>query len=301
LLDEPGLTLHGKAQSDLLRYIENRILPEHQVIYSTHSPFMVPAQRLADVRVVEDVVIYTDPRRPIVKGTKVSADVLSVDRDTIFPLQAHLGYEITQSLFIGKDCILVEGPSDVVYLQVMSQALQTRSREHLNSRWTLCPTGGLDKVSSFASLFSGNHLNIVALCDYGAGDKSKIERLRQSQILKTGRVLTAADFSGKPESDIEDLFDVQFYCDLVSKALGLKKANIITPETLIKVDPSTQRTVKQMEAACRKLPADTPDFGHFVPANWLLRHPELLDGSEPALATSLDRFERLFKTLNSLL
>ena len=58
LLDEPGLTLHGKAQSDLLRYIEERILPEHQVIYTTHSPFMVPAQRLADVRVVEDVVDY---------------------------------------------------------------------------------------------------------------------------------------------------------------------------------------------------------------------------------------------------
>jgi len=71
LLDEPGLTLHGKAQSDLLRYIEKRILPAHQVIYSTHSPFMVPAQRLADVRVVEDVVDYTDPRRPIVNGTKV--------------------------------------------------------------------------------------------------------------------------------------------------------------------------------------------------------------------------------------
>src|SRR5690606_40462103 len=40
------------------------------------------------------------PRRPVVKGTKVSADVLSVDKDTLFPLQAHLGYEITQSLFV---------------------------------------------------------------------------------------------------------------------------------------------------------------------------------------------------------
>lgn len=301
LLDEPGLTLHGKAQSDLLRYIESRILPEHQVIYSTHSPFMVPAQRLADVRVVEDVVIYTDPRRPTVKGTKVSADVLSVDRDTIFPLQAHLGYEITQSLFIGKDCILVEGPSDVVYLQVMSQALQSRGREHLNPRWAICPTGGLDKVSSFASLFAGNHLNIVALCDYGAGDKTKIERLRQSQILKAGRVLTAADFSGKVESDVEDLFDAGFYCDLVSRALGLKKGNVITPETAAKADANTQRIVKQVEAACRVLPAGTPDFGHFVPANWLLRHPDLLDGNGAPIATSLDRFEQMFKAINALL
>ena len=157
LLDEPGLTLHGKAQSDLLRYIESRILPEHQVIFTTHSPFMVPAQRLADVRVVEDVVDYRDPRRPVVKGTKVSADVLSVDKDTLFPLQAHLGYEITQSLFIGKDCLLVEGPSDVVYLQVVSRALQSRGRVGLDNGWTICPTGGLDKVGAQICLRSMRH------------------------------------------------------------------------------------------------------------------------------------------------
>jgi energy-coupling factor transporter ATP-binding protein EcfA2 len=42
LLDEPGLTLHGKAQEDLLRYFSDKLLPNHQVIFSTHSPFMVP-------------------------------------------------------------------------------------------------------------------------------------------------------------------------------------------------------------------------------------------------------------------
>ncbi|MGD9602555.1 MAG: AAA family ATPase [Gammaproteobacteria bacterium] len=98
LLDEPGLTLHGKAQSDLLRYIQERLLPTHQVIYSTHSPFMVPAERLSDVRVVEDVVEHDDRGRALVKGTKVSADVLSVDRDTLFPLQGHLNMITSQSI-----------------------------------------------------------------------------------------------------------------------------------------------------------------------------------------------------------
>lgn len=63
LLDEPGLSLHGKAQSDLLRYITERLLPDHQVIYSTHSPFMVPPDRLHNVRVVEDVIEH-GPYRP---------------------------------------------------------------------------------------------------------------------------------------------------------------------------------------------------------------------------------------------
>lgn len=206
LLDEPGLTLHGKAQADLLRYIQDRLLPSHQVIYSTHSPFMVPAERLAEVRVVEDVVERDDRGRPVVHGTKVSADVLSVDRDTLFPLQGHLGYEITQSLFIGKNTLLVEGPSDILYLQVLSQALKNRKRQGLDPRWTICPSGGIDKIWSFAALFGGNKLNIAVLCDYGDGDRKKVERLKQSQILKAGQILTAADFTGKKESDVEDIF-----------------------------------------------------------------------------------------------
>jgi len=301
LLDEPGLTLHGKAQADLLRYIEERILPEHQVIYSTHSPFMVPTQRLSDVRVVEDVVDFRDARRPVVHGTKVSADVLSVDPDTLFPLQAHLGYEITQSLFIGKHCILVEGPSDVVYLQVLSRALQARKRTFLDPRWTICPTGGLDKITSFASLFAGNNLNIVALCDYGAGDKNKVERLRQTQILKVGRVLTAADFSGKSESDVEDLFDPDVYCAMVTAAMGVEQKHAITPEGAQKAAPDTVRIVKQVEAACRVLPLDAPEFGHFLPADWLIRHPDFLDGDTPEIQRSLERFEAVFVALNQFI
>jgi len=301
LLDEPGLTLHGKAQSDLLRYIESRILPEHQVIYTTHSPFMVPAQRLADVRVVEDVVDYREPRRPVVKGTKVSADVLSVDKDTLFPLQAHLGYEITQSLFVGKHSLLVEGPSDVVYLQVISRALQARGRTGLDGEWTICPTGGLDKVWSFASLFSGNNLNIAVLCDYGSGDKSKVERLRQSQILKTGRVLTATDFTGKTESDVEDLFAPALYCELVNQALGLRGGNAITVKKAEAAGTGTPRIVKQVEALCRTLPGDIPEFNHYRPAEWLLRHPEFLDGDKQAVAESLETFELAFKELNAFL
>jgi len=46
LLDEPGLALHATAQNDLLRYMEEKLAPEHQVIYTTHSPFMIYSEHL---------------------------------------------------------------------------------------------------------------------------------------------------------------------------------------------------------------------------------------------------------------
>ena len=56
LLDEPALNLHARAQADLLRYISERLAPHHQVIYTTHSPFMIDPDKLEWTRTVEDVV-----------------------------------------------------------------------------------------------------------------------------------------------------------------------------------------------------------------------------------------------------
>jgi hypothetical protein len=162
LLDEPGLTLHGKAQADLLRFFKEKLSPHHQIIYSTHSPFMVPADELSSVRIVEDRVDTSSPRRKPL-GTKVRGDVLTRDPDTLFPLQGALGYEISQSLFVGKNTLLVEGPSDIIYVHALSDALRRRGRSGLDTRWTLCPAGGIDKIRPFAALFAGNALNSPGL------------------------------------------------------------------------------------------------------------------------------------------
>lgn len=296
LLDEPGLTLHGKAQADLLRYIKQRLLVDHQVIYTTHSPFLVPANQLSNVRVVEDVVQYPKQGKgkPTILGTKVTAEVLSVDSDTLFPLRSHLGYEITQSLFIGENTLLVEGPSDILFLQAASNALKKRSRTWLNARWTICPTGGIDKVHSFASLFAGNNLNIAVLTDYSEGDKKKIERLRQSQILKASQIFTTTEFTGLDESDIEDFFSPEFYAKLLNLAFSVPSTELIDAVKL-KAAAETPRLVKQAEALFRLMP-NLQEFDHFTPAAYLIRNLELLDDDQ-----SLLRFEEAFKKLNALL
>lgn len=299
LLDEPGLTLHGKAQADLLRYIEDRLLPEHQVIYTTHSPFMVPADQLDTVRIVEDVVIGGG-RRPTIHGTKVSGDVLRVDKDTLFPLQGALGYEISQSLFIGQNTLLVEGPSDIVYLQVVSEALRKRGQQSLDPRWTLCPSGGIDKISPFVSLFGGNKLSIAVLCDLATGQKGKVERLRRD-VLNAGQLFTAIDFTGKQESDIEDFFHPAQYAELLNQTFGLAGALALDEQKLLAADPNTERLVKKAEAAFKAMPADSPEFDHFAPAAWLLRNAAFMEAETAEATHTLRIFESSIVALNRCL
>jgi hypothetical protein len=60
LLDEPGLSLHARAQEDLLRYFEQELKGDHQVLYTTHSRFMVDVKHFERVRIVQDKTIESD-------------------------------------------------------------------------------------------------------------------------------------------------------------------------------------------------------------------------------------------------
>jgi predicted ATPase len=120
LLDEPGLNLHASAQADLLEFIED-LSKDYQILYTTHSPFMIDATKLPRIRTVVETK----------DGSKVSDSIQEKDPNTLFPLQAALGYNIAQNLFISKNNLLVEGASDLLYLQVISSLLSSAGREGL--------------------------------------------------------------------------------------------------------------------------------------------------------------------------
>lgn len=301
LLDEPGLTLHGKAQADLLRYFTEKLAPHHQLIFTTHSPFMVPADDLPAVRIVEDYITSPRPGQWISEGTKVREDPLVTDRDTLFPLQGALGYELTQTLFIGKHTLLVEGPGDILYLQAWSSALQRRGKACLDRRWTICPAGGIDKIQPFVGLFVGAKLDIAALTDFTKGDKRKLESLRQNRILEGGRLLTFAGLIGMEEADIEDVIAPGLYADIINRAFDLSPEHHLTAENLDVANPGTTRLVKKAEAYFQMLPPGMPEFDHYTPAAWLFQHPEMLDGVSGEVAETLYRAERVIEALNRLL
>ena len=138
------------------------------------------------------------------------------------------------------------------------------------------------------------------LCDLASGDKSKIERLRKSQVLKASQLFTATDFTGKSESDIEDFLHPELFVRLLNSAYSLSKKNLLSVAKLDAALGTTERIVKKAEAAFRSMTLDVQEFDHFYPSDWLIRNPTfLVDGSE--LDETLDRFEKAFKVINKVL
>jgi hypothetical protein len=204
-------------------------------------------------------------------------------------------------LFIGKHTLLVEGVSDIVYLQSLSHALKSKKRTYLDELWTICPSGGLGNVRGFVSLLGGNKIDVAVLADQTKQDMKKIEELCRSQILKSGRVWTISDFTGKLESDIEDLFEPELFVSMVNSAFSLTAKRALTVASLDSADTSTTRLVKKAEAVFRVLPETFPTYDHFTPAAWLLSNLHVLNSDSPAVMSTLDRAEALFTEINKAL
>jgi hypothetical protein len=299
LLDEPGLSLHGKAQEDLLRYFEAEIAtnPKHQLIYTTHSPFMVDPRHFERVRIVQDKGIDSEAEFSRDEdGTKVLGDVLEAGPDSLFPLQGALGYEIYQALFVGPNCLVVEGVSDLLFIQTISGILQRNGRIGLDSRWTITPVGGSDKVPTFVALIgSQKGLNVATLIDFQKVDQQVIENLYKKKLLKKQQVLTFADFTAQSEADIEDMFDPAFYIELVNGEFGSSLSAKLEVTDLAGRAPRILVRLNEYFAA-RPLTGGAK-FNHYRPARYFAEKASNL--TIPTL--TLDRFDAAFQALNALL
>lgn len=110
LMDEPDAYLSALGQQDLLRVLEDHAHPEDsdrsdQIVYVTHSPFLINRNAGHRVRVVD-------------KGTRDEGTrrVKDVTQNHYEPLRTSLGAFIAETAFIGGDNLFVEGISDQVLI-----------------------------------------------------------------------------------------------------------------------------------------------------------------------------------------
>ena len=295
LLDEPGLSLHAKAQGDLLRFFEDQLKPHHQLIYTTHSPFMIDPSHFEWVRIVQDLSIEPESEKLSAdqQGTKVTTEVFKATQDSLFPLQGALGYDIHQTLFIGPNCLIVEGVSDKLYIETVSGLLQRNNEAGLDPKWTITPVGGFSKVSTFVSLIGSQEtMNIATLIDFHKKEEQEIENLWNKTAQKKQGVHLCG-FRHRQEADVEDMFDPDFYLDLVNEEYGCS----ITMSDLTQRHP---RILKRIDSYLENnaFPHNA-QFNHYRPARYFQENITTLKNN--LNEHQLNRWRDTFSTLNCLL
>jgi energy-coupling factor transporter ATP-binding protein EcfA2 len=285
LLDEPGLSLHALAQADFLAYIRE-LSAHHQIIYTTHSPFMVDSARLEAVRVVEDRVK---------EGTRITGDLAGSSDESVFPLQAALGYSIAQNLFIAKKNILIEGPADLILLQHMGALLEAGGKQGLGDA-ILVPVGGLDKLATFVALLGSNKLKFV-VHDRAGAPHQKLDDLIRQKLIERKRVLDFSMFldPAPAEADIEDLLPADAYIAAFNRAYAKELNGVTLTAAELGAQPRMIERINHWLKTKGIALLKDGSFNHYRVAQAVL----------PALTAAalqpdeLARFERLFDRVHS--
>jgi energy-coupling factor transporter ATP-binding protein EcfA2 len=245
LLDEPGLHLHPTAQQELIAFFE-KLSEKNQILYSTHSPFLIDGENIHRVR-------------PVTEGesghSHVSVETWPKDRETIFPLQAAAGYAMVRGLFKHARNVLVEGMSDYYYLHALSHQCKATNRKSLPPDIYLTACGGTKLVGHLASLFLGQEVRPLILLD---GDDAG--RVRKDALMKelysghSNAVLMLDAVLGREGQEVETE-------DMIGQVLILPALNSLLekPIKIAEVDTKAGSLPSVIKAAAARQKIALPD------------------------------------------
>jgi putative AbiEii toxin of type IV toxin-antitoxin system/AAA ATPase-like protein len=214
LLDEPGLHLHPTAQEKLLAFFQ-RISAKNQIIYSTHSMFMVDADHVDNVRTV-----YLRPRDAADPKSRAYTHVSEGtepegDRDTLLPMQAAGAYRLAQTMFLGKRTLIVEGISDYWLFKALSHYLRDHGGGGVHDDTLLLWAGGTSHILPLASVMASreqmgpNRMAVLLDSDRAGLDKARklVELMAHGQdsVILLGEALGIAKAEGEDVPEFSEL------------------------------------------------------------------------------------------------
>ena len=287
LLDEPGTALHAMAQKDFLRFMDERLSPRCQVLYTTHSPFMIDLEKLHRIRLVQDMDGV---------GTVITDDPVHNDRETVFPLQMALGYQMAQTLFLSPHCLMVNSPSDLIYLQILGDMVASEAGPRIDPRWVIIPVGSTDNLSTLVTLLGDNYVSVAVMMDLTPTNKEKIEAINRKNELEGENPVKWVQVTRVRDADIEDLFDPKVYLQLVNLSYANQLDHTLTMRSITESNP---RIVERLKVYFAKTGIAGGVFDRYVPAAYLLENFD--DFKVHISEDTIEKAKTLVERINSLI
>ena len=215
LLDEPARNLHPTQQMGISDLLKN-LAGSNQVLYATHSPFMIFDYTPGNLLVVE-----LDKRKHL---SRIFYDYWNADDKTLTPILYGLSKGLVQSIVdreIGtnsRPVIIVETMSDSMYLNAFDKFLQD-------------PNISMNPLNIVAA-FSKNSVLPLAIFYRNHGYKTFVLLDNSEESKQISAQLVANEFSqvqtiffereGKPVQSIEDYMMLDDYLHAVNQTYEIK-------------------------------------------------------------------------------
>jgi predicted ATP-dependent endonuclease of OLD family len=217
LIDEPGLSLHARAQEDVLKVFED--LRDHlQIIYCTHSPNLIDIKKLYRIIAVQRAKVADEKSETVVLDAR---SLNEASADTLSPIYSLMGTRLNDRQFIfPKNNLIVEDAVTFHYLDAMSRLYGFGSLAHF------IPSSGSDHIPMMANILFGWKLDFGLLVMDNPANKQLIELLKATTFFpdpeaSEKKIKCFHGFSG-----IEDLFStIDFKKFVIQQRVGITVRN----------------------------------------------------------------------------
>ncbi|MFO7371095.1 MAG: AAA family ATPase [Bacteroidales bacterium] len=161
LIDEPGLSLHARAQEDVLKVFED-LRENLQIIYCTHSPNLIDLKKLYRIIAVQRARDTDEKSETLILDARSLSEASS---DTLSPIYALMGTRLNDRQFVfPRNNLLVEDAITFHYLDVMAKLYGLEGQVHF------IPSNGTDNVPAMANVLFGWKVDFgILLADTPAG------------------------------------------------------------------------------------------------------------------------------------
>lgn len=197
LIDEPGLYLHANAQRDVLKNLE-AAGKEAPVIFSTHSPYLIEADKLERVRLVQKMEGV---------GTIIENKIHKVsDKETLTPILTSIGLELNRGIVgVGKENnIIVEGVSDYYYLNAFKRLLEIENLNFISG-------GSSGNMPKIGTILQGWGCKVTYLYDNDKAYKDAQQCIKKEWLTINKELLAKLPIDGA----IEDVFTTREFAQHV--------------------------------------------------------------------------------------
>lgn len=167
LFDEPGIYLHPYAQLDLQRSFE-AISDMTQIVYTTHSLFLVNKNHPDRNRVISKTM----------DGTKIDQKPFQKNWKSV---RESLGILFSNNFLIADKTLLVEGPSDIIYILNAIKRLKEKGTIDIDlNDFSIVDAGCSENYVAIAKVMLSEGRSVVALVDGDAAGKINLMRLKKA-------------------------------------------------------------------------------------------------------------------------
>lgn len=218
LIDEPGVSLHARAQEDVLNVFED-IKENIQIIYTTHSPHLINISKLYRLLAVQRLL------KDDLKSGTVVFDARSLNEasiDTLSPIYTLMGTKFNDNQLIKKkNNLIVEDTVTYYYLKTILSLIDFKKEIFL------LPATDVYNVPALVNLLIGWELDFIILLDDNDSGNQIYKDIKMNLFHNDDNLAAQKIIKIKDKSGIEDLFStIDFKNFILHRRVGITESNV---------------------------------------------------------------------------